>query len=87
MAGRPPKPPDTSTFLGCLGAEIHRRRERRGLSVEEAASLADTPPTTWYRWESGWNFPIDKLPVIAAALGCSPRDLIQAPTRAKRKRS
>jgi transcriptional regulator with XRE-family HTH domain len=74
--GRPSKPQDTKTFAGRIGAEIRRRRERKKLSVEEAAAKAKAPPPTWYHWEMGRHLPLDRLPAIAAALACKPRDLL-----------
>lgn len=73
---RPSKPPDTKTFTGRIGAEIRRRRLRKKMTVEQAAAAAGAPSPTWYHWESGKNLPLDRLPAIAKALGCRPRDLV-----------
>ena len=73
---RPAKPQDESTYLGRVGATIRRRREQKHLTVAEASKLADVPAPTWYHWESGGNLSLDRLPAIAAALGCKKRDLI-----------
>lgn len=76
MAGRPSKAPDTSTFTGKIGAEIRRRRERKGLSVAEVAESVGVPAPTWYHWEAGRQMPLERLPAIAEALGCKVKALI-----------
>lgn len=76
MAGRPPKAPDETTFLGRIGAEIRKRREKKRLTVPEAADAAGAPVPTWYQWESGRHLKLTRLPDIAAALGCKVRMLI-----------
>jgi len=53
-----------------------RRRLKTALSVQEAAAIARVPPTTWYRWEKSEGLPLDALPAIAAAVGCTPADLV-----------
>lgn len=74
---RPTKDPDVTTFIGRFGAELRRRRERKKFAVEEAAAAAGVPAPTWYAWEAGrYAPPIEKLPAIAAALGCSVRLLL-----------
>ena len=78
MAGRPAKEPDRSTFVGQVAAEIRRRRLERFDSAEEAARIAGVPVQTWYHWEQGTPMPLDKLPAIAKAVGCRPRDLLPA---------
>lgn len=74
--GRPANEHDTSTFLGQIGAEIRRRRERAKLSVAAAAEAAGVQTLSWYRWESGRHLQLEKLPTVAAALGCKVRALI-----------
>lgn len=76
MAGRPAHDPDTSTFLGQIGAEIRRRRERKKLSVADAAAAAGVPAPTWYRWEAGKGLTLERLPAVAEALGCKVRQLL-----------
>ena len=71
-----PKPVDTSTFIGQIAAEIRRRRERKKRTVAEIATAAGVPVQTWYHWEQASRLPLDRLPTIAAALGCKPRDLL-----------
>ena len=74
---RPANEPDTGTFAGRVGALFRKRREAVRLSVEQAAELAGVPASTWYRWEQGSNIPrMDRLPDIAQALKCSPRQLV-----------
>jgi transcriptional regulator with XRE-family HTH domain len=83
---RPSKQQDLKTFVGRIGAEIRRRREERKLTVEQAAAKAGAPVPTWYHWESGSHLPLDRLPAIAKALRCTPRDLIpDQPSPKKRK--
>ena len=73
---RQAKEPDTSTFVGKISAEIRRRREGKKLLVAVAAATAGVPPTTWYRWEKSEGLPLDALPAIAKAVGCTPADLV-----------
>lgn len=73
-----PKPAldvDKTTFLGQVSAEIRRRRLRKFARAEEAAEAAGVPTPTWYRWESGQPN-LACLPIVAQALGCSPRLLL-----------
>ena len=72
-----PKEIDTSTFTGQVAAEIRRRREKKKLTVAAAAEAAGVPAQTWYHWEQGYALPLERLPAIAAALGCQVRALIQ----------
>ena len=67
---------DKKTFAGRIGAEIRGRRERKKLTVEQAAMAAGAPTPTWYHWEIGRHLPLDRLPAIAKSLGCTVRDLI-----------
>ena len=76
MPGRKPVSPDTSTFRGRIGEIIRRRRMRKKLSVEDAAAATGKPAQTWYNWERGRVLSIDALPAIAAALECTPRQLL-----------
>jgi transcriptional regulator with XRE-family HTH domain len=62
--------------MGRIGAEIRRRRERKKLSVQQAADAAGVLAPSWYQWESGRHIPLDRLPAIAYALHCKARDLI-----------
>lgn len=74
--GRTAKEPDTTTFVGQIAAEIRRRRTKKKLSVEEAAAAAEVPVQTWYHWEQAHSLPLDRLPAIAAALGCTAKQLL-----------
>lgn len=75
--GRPTNQPDAGTFTGQVAAEIRRRRLAMKVSAEKAAAAAGVPVQTWYNWERGRHAPgLDRLPAIAAALGCAPRDLV-----------
>lgn len=73
---RPPKPSNESTYAGRVAAAIRARRTRKKLSVEAAADRAGMPRPTWYAVESGRSLTIERLPAIAAALGCQPRQLL-----------
>lgn len=73
---RPTKPVDTSTYAGQVGARIRARREKLKRSVAEASEAAGVPGGTWYHWEKGEHLPLQRLPAIAAALDCKPRDLL-----------
>ena len=79
--GRVAKEPDVTTFVGRIAAEIRRRRLRKKLNVEQAAAAAGVPAQTWYHWEQAHSLPLASLPAIAAAVGCTPRDLV--PVKAK----
>lgn len=72
----PRKESDDSTFVGQVAAEIRRRRVKKFPRAEDAADVAGVPPQTWYHWEQGTRLPLKALPTIAAALGCSVRQLI-----------
>lgn len=73
--GRPRKELDTSTFVGQVGAEIRRRRVKKFPRAEDAAEAAGVPAKTWYGWETG-KVHLEALPIVAEALGCSPRQLL-----------
>lgn len=75
---RPAKETNQSTFSGQIAAEIRRRRLAKKLSVEEAAAKAQVPAQTWYHWEQAHSLPLAALPAIAAAVGCTPRQLLPA---------
>ena len=50
--------------------QVRRLRQRKGLTLEEAAALAGTSAPTLHRYESGWNrFEIRTLERIGRALG------------------
>lgn len=50
--------------------QIRKLRERKGLSLEEAAAAAGTSAPTLHRYESGWNrFEIRTVARIGRALG------------------
>lgn len=75
---RPAKPQNETTFAGQVGAIIRKKRLAKKLSVEQAAQKAGVPAPTWYHWESGRHLPLDALPIVAAALGCTARSLVPA---------
>lgn len=59
---------------------IRARRQAAGMSLEDlAAAVGCTRQAAW-RWECGDVLPTaDRLPAIAAALGCSIDDLYRTP--------
>jgi transcriptional regulator with XRE-family HTH domain len=73
--GRPSVDPQDS-FVGRIGQRIRTRRERRKLSVADAATAAGVSEPAWYHWEAGRHLQVDRLPAIAAALACKIRALI-----------
>jgi transcriptional regulator with XRE-family HTH domain len=74
---RPPLPVDTSTYRGRFGAGLRRRRETAKLRAEDCAVACGVTAATWWDWEHGRRAPaIDRLPDIAAALGCTTKVLI-----------
>ncbi len=67
--GRPSKPVDEDTFAAGIGRIIRETRERKGLTVEHCADVAGVAVPTWYHFERGRSIGLDKLPLIATALG------------------
>lgn len=55
MTRKPNQP--RNDHLGRLGSRIRAARERRDLSVPEAAALAEVSAATWYKWEDGSRHP------------------------------
>lgn len=74
--GRPARENDLTTFAGRVGAEIRRRREKAKVTAEDTAAAAGVPLPTWYHWEAGRHLKLQRLPEIAAALGCKVRQLL-----------
>jgi len=69
-AARPRKTVDTSSYAGRFAVRLKELREKRKLSVEEAAELIGIAPTTIYGWETGYRQPhISEFPKIAEILG------------------
>lgn len=55
-----------------IAENIKTLRIRRRLKQRDCAERADVAQSTWCDWESGKMAPrVDKLPAIAAVLGCS----------------
>lgn len=67
-----PHPASVSEYVA---AEVRRRRLAKGLTGDACAERAGVPIPTWYHFESG-KITLDRLPAIAAALGCSIRSLL-----------
>ena len=64
------KEPDKTTYSGRFAIRLRRLREDAGLTHEQIANSLGVTVTTYYRWESGENFPKpDLLPIISKALG------------------
>lgn len=67
--------PDKSTYSGRFAARLRELREKRKLTVQEAAQLVrdsghELTDRAFYNWESGKYFPpTNALPAIAAAMG------------------
>jgi transcriptional regulator with XRE-family HTH domain len=57
--------------LGVLARRIREQRDRVGMKQGELAATLGTEQETVSKWESGRMPKADKLPDIAAALGCS----------------
>lgn len=75
---RPPKEPTTpATYAQAVGAEVRAKRMHRGLTAQDCADAAGVALQTWYSFELG-KLTLDRLPMIAAALGCSIRSLLPA---------
>ncbi len=75
---RPATEVDQSTFSGQVAAEVRRRRLKKFPRAEDAAAAAGVPLQTWYGWEQRGKITLDALPIVAEALGCSPRQLLPA---------
>ena len=60
-----------------LGADVRRRRERRGLSQAALGAAVGWDRTTVCRWEAGERLPtVPALLALARALGCEPGALL-----------
>ena len=60
-----------------LGANVRRRRERRGLSQAGLAAALGRDRSTVSRWEAGERLPtVPALLALARALGCEPGALL-----------
>lgn len=75
---RPLREHKPRTFTERVAAQVRARRLRKKLTVEEAARAAGVPAPTWYHFEAGRSLTLERLPAIAAALGCTPRALLPA---------
>lgn len=63
---------------------IRARRKAAGLTIEALSLRMGVTRQTVFNWESGARLPsADKLPEIAAALGCSIDDLYRDYTETK----
>lgn len=58
---------------------IRARRKAAGLTLEELAAAVGCTKQTVSYWENGGLPTADRLPAIAAALGCSIDDLYRTP--------
>ena len=81
MAGRKRNFVDRDTFAGRVGLNIRSARERRSLSVDDAADAAGVDRSTWYRLEQG-NRPAltgKSIDAVAGTLGVEVGDLLKKP--------
>ena len=63
-----------------MGKEIRRLRQDRGLTQEALAARVGVERPAIALWETGARTPTtDKLPALAAALGCGIDDLFRPP--------
>lgn len=80
--GRPPKPPESDSYLGRVALRLKTLREAAGMEPEQAAKAitkAGYPVTesTVYRWEQGKTHPhLEALPAIAKAYGMTARTVL-----------
>ncbi len=64
------KEPDQSTYAGRFAARLRALREKKGLTVEDAAARLQIDKFRLYKWEAGTaSPPYDLLPAISAAYG------------------
>ncbi len=72
------KEDDASTLLRAFGSAVRARRTALGLSQEELAARADLHRTYVGDIERGRrNVSLNNIRKLAAALGCSPSDLLR----------
>ncbi len=70
-----PKQPDQSTYSGRFAARLRSLREKRKLTVQEAAAMVrnaghELTDRAYYNWESGkYAPPINVLPALSTTLG------------------
>lgn len=67
------------TFVGRLGLEIRRLRERAGLSIVEASDMTDgtVSVSSWSCYERGHTEPmVSRLIAVCKVLDAQPGDLI-----------
>lgn len=73
------KKKETNPVAVAFGLRLRERREEAGLSVQEAADASGMAYSAFARLERGEREPtISTLQRLAAALGCTPADLIPA---------
>ena len=71
---------DVSTVLFDIGRKVAELRAARGLTQEQLAEQAGIDPTYLQRIEGGrLNLTVRTLVLVAAALGCAPKDLFEPP--------
>lgn len=71
--------PDEQSYSGRVAARLKELRLSKGKDIDDLAATLGVSAKTVYQWESGRSSPqYDKLPAIAAALGCSIRQLFPA---------
>jgi DNA-binding XRE family transcriptional regulator len=68
--------PALDCYAGAIGERIRAARIEKGYRADDLAYVAGVSRQAWYHFEKGRHMSIQKLPLIAAALGCTVRDLI-----------
>ena len=63
-------------WIQCIGNNIKRRREERGLTQEKLSELLYVAPRTVKRHEKGEGLTLEMIPAYAAVLNCSPVELM-----------
>lgn len=80
--GRPPKPPDSDTYLGRVSLRLKALREATGMEPAQAAKAItkagyEVTESTVYRWEQGKTHPhLEAIPAISIAYGVTPRTVL-----------
>jgi len=81
MVGRNRNAVDTTSFAGLVGHNIRRVREKRRISVDDAAVLAGIDRSTWYRLEQGQRPSTTgkSIEVVASTLRVPITELLRKP--------
>lgn len=76
--GRPVRQIDQADpVIAAVGETIRRHREAAGLTIDQAATEAGIPRSTWGDWEAGVRLPrLETVAAIAAVIGCQIAELV-----------